>query len=141
MEVRFNHMELTFPRGALDAKTLADIYSFYGEIFGWSNMEDEVDGEPAHILGAGEQFILLAESDTPMVSPGLDHLGLLVSTRAEVDELQEACRHFGEKDARVELLRFDDIVKPEFGLIQHYFYVRYLLPLYFDVHCAEFQSN
>ena len=141
IDVRFNHMELTFPRGDLDAATLADIYSFYGGVFGWSNTEDHVGGEPAHILGVGDQFILLAESDSPIASPGLDHLGLMVATRSEVDELHDACRRFAKTDDRVEILEFEDIVKPEFGLTQHFFYVRYLLPLFFDVHSAEFQSS
>jgi hypothetical protein len=136
-DVRFNHMELTFPRGALTPEVLADVDAFYSTVFGWSSVEDEVDGQPAHILGAGDQFILLAESDTPMDSPGLDHLGLLVSSRDDVDTLREACRRYREHDDRVEILEFADIIKAEYGITQHFFYVRYVLPLYFDVHCTE----
>ena len=135
--VRFNHMELTFPRGGLDPSKLADIYGFYGDVFGWGSYEDEVAGEPAHILGIGDQFILLAEADTPIVSPGLDHLGLEVSDREQVDALLEACRRHQGKDDRVEIREFDDIVKQDFGIRQHFFYLRYLLPIYFDVHCVE----
>jgi hypothetical protein len=138
--VRFNHMELTFPRGGLDAATLGDIYDFYGDVFGWSNIEDEVAGEPAHILGAGDQFILLAEADAALQSPGLDHLGLEVADRDQVDQLLEACQRRQEKDDRVQILEFDDIVKADFGIRQHFFYVRYLLPIYFDVHCVEMQT-
>ena len=140
IDVQFNHMELTFPRGTLNAATLNDIDTFFGSVFGWSSMEDQVEGQPAHILGAGAQFILLMESDAPMSSPGLDHLGLLVSTREHVDRLLGACSDYQKKDDRVELRQFPDIVKPEYGLTQHFFYVRYVLPLYFDVHSAEFEN-
>ena len=136
-DVRFNHMELTFPRGGLDPSTLSDIYGFYRDVFDWGNLEDQVAGEPAHILTAGGQFILLAEADAPLVSPGLDHLGLGVSDRAAVDALLEECRRHEAKDDRVEIMEFDDIVKPDFGITQHFFYVRYLLPIFFDVHCVE----
>ena len=40
-EIRFNHMELTFPRGALDDVTRKEIADFYGEMFGWSGFEFE----------------------------------------------------------------------------------------------------
>ena len=139
-DVRFNHMELTFPRGSLDVSTLADIYGFYGDVFGWSNAEDDVAGEPAHILGAGTQFILLAEADTPIVSPGLDHLGLEVADRPAVDALLDECKRRQAKDDRVELLEYDDIVKAEYGITQHFFYLRYLLPIWFDVHCVEMST-
>jgi hypothetical protein len=108
-DVRFNHMELTFPRGALTPEVLADVDAFYSTVFGWSSVEDEVDG----------------------------HLGLLVSSRDDVDTLREACRRYREHDDRVEILEFADIVKAEYGITQHFFYVRYVLPLYFDVHCTE----
>ena len=39
MPYRFNHMELTFPRGGLDEATRRDIAAFYGEMFGWSGMD------------------------------------------------------------------------------------------------------
>jgi hypothetical protein len=134
-------MELTFPRGALDAATLGDIYDFYGDVFEWTNIEDQVAGEPAHILGAGDQFILLAEADAALVSPGLDHLGLEVAEREQVDRLLEECKRRRSKDDRVEILEFDDIVKADFGIRQHFFYVRYLLPIYFDVHCVEMLAS
>ena len=82
-------------------------------------------------------FILLAENDKPLSSPSFDHLGLLMDTRVEVDEMLEACRRYQDKDARVEIIDFDakDLVMPT--LTVHAFYVRFLLPIYFDVQCME----
>ena len=44
MPKRFNHMELTFPKGALDDATRKDIAAFYGEMFGWTSSEQPASG-------------------------------------------------------------------------------------------------
>src|SRR5437899_1871191 len=86
--MRFNHMELTFARGTLTKDFREEIYAFYGSVLGWSATDTEVVGQQCHILlPDADQFILLAESDKPMDSPGFDHLGLLQDTREEVDDL------------------------------------------------------
>jgi hypothetical protein len=134
--LRFNHMELTFPRGMLDEAMRADVDAFYGDVFGWTGVDTEVVGQLAHILLVDEgQFILLAESGKPMSSPGYDHLGLLFDTRDEVDEKLERCKRYQEKDDRVQILEYEDLVYDE--LTVRAFYVKYLLPIYFDVQCME----
>ena len=99
MPMRFNHMELTFPRGTLDDVFRKEVDDFYCDVFGWTAVDTEVVGQLAHILltGDGGDFILLAESDDPMSSPGYDHLGFLQPTRADVDELLARCRRHQEQ--------------------------------------------
>ena len=93
-------------------------------------------GQSCHLLLPDpDQFILLAESNKPMSSPGYDHLGLLQDTREEVDDLLVACERYADKDDRVKIVRYDDLVYPE--LTVHAFYVKYLLPIYFDVQSME----
>jgi hypothetical protein len=134
--MRFNHMELTFPRGTLTNEFREEIDAFYGAVFGWKGSDTEVVGQLCHILlPDADQFILLAESDKPMSSPGYDHLGLLHDTREEVDLLLEECERYAEKDDRVSIRRYEDLVYPD--LTVHAFYVKYLLPVYFDVQCME----
>jgi hypothetical protein len=136
--MRFNHMELTFPIGTLDDAFRKEVDAFYGDVFGWTGVDTEVVGQLCHILltgTGGDDFILLAESPKPMSSPGYDHLGLLQDTRAEVDELLDRCRTWRDKDDRVQLKEYDDLVTGE--LVVHAFYVKYLLPIYFDVQCME----
>jgi hypothetical protein len=134
--MRFNHMELTFPRGTLTKEFREEVDAFYGSIFGWKTMDTEVVGQLCHLLQPDpDQFILLAESDKPISSPGYDHLGLLQDTREEVDEILEGCRRYGEKDARVQLKEYKDMTYP--NLVVHAFYVRYLLPIWFDVQVLE----
>jgi len=134
--VRFNHMELTFPRGTLTESFREEIDAFYCSIFGWSALDTQVVGQSCHLLLPDpDQFLLLAESDKPMSSPGYDHLGLLQDTRQEVDDLLDACDRYADKDDRVMIRRYDDLVYPELTI--HAFYVKYLLPIYFDVQCME----
>jgi hypothetical protein len=135
--MRFNHMELTVPVGTLDDVMRKEVDAFYGDVFGWNGVDTEVVGQLCHILLTGDQgdFILLAESPKPMNSPGYDHLGLLQSTRAEVDDLLERCKRWQEKDDRVQLKEYEDLVTGD--LVVHAFYVKYLLPIWFDVQCME----
>ena len=134
--MRFNHMELTFPRGTLTKEFREEVDAFYGSIFGWKTSDTEVIGQLCHLLQPDpDQFILLAEGDKPMSSPGYDHLGLLQDTREEVDEILDGCRRYAEKDSRVQLKEYKDLVYP--NLVVHAFYVKYLLPIWFDVQVLE----
>jgi hypothetical protein len=134
--MRFNHMELTFSRGTLTEEFRNDVDAFYGAVFGWTALDTEVVGQDCHLLMLDPaQFLLLAESDSPMSSPGYDHLGLLQDTRAEVDRLVQECERYAEKDDRVRIKRYEDLVYP--GTVVHAFYVKYLLPIYFDVQSIE----
>jgi len=138
--MRFNHMELTFPIGTLTGSYRDEIDAFYSSIFGWKGLDTEVVGQSCHLLLPDpDQFILLAESDKPMASPGYDHLGLLQDSRQEVDELLDACERYAETDDRVTIRRYEDLVYPELTI--HAFYVKYLLPIYFDVQCMERQDT
>jgi len=136
--MRFNHMELTFPVGTLDDVFRKEVDAFYGDVFGWTGVDTEVVGQLCHVMLTGEpsgDFILLAESPKPMSSPGYDHLGLLQGTRAEVDELLDRCKRWQEKDDRVKIKEYEDLVTGD--LVIHAFYVKHLLPIYFDVQCME----
>jgi hypothetical protein len=136
--MRFNHMELTFAPGTLTDGFRGEVDDFYGTIFGWKGVDTEVVGQLCHILlPDADQFILLAESDKPMSSPGFDHLGLLQDSRAQVDDLLEACKEYRAKDDRVKIQEYKDLVYPD--LVVHAFYVKFLLPIYFDVQSMERQ--
>ncbi len=137
--MRFNHMELTFPRGTLSKEFREEVDAFYSAVFGWSALDAEVVGQDCHLLMVDRgQFLLLAESDAPMSSPGYDHLGLLQDSREEVDRLLHECELYADKDDRVKIKRYNDLEYP--GTTVHAFYVKYLLPIYFDVQSMESRS-
>ncbi len=132
--MRFNHMELTFPHGTLTAKTRAEIDDFYGSVFGWGAMDTEIVGQLCHLLKVddrAQQFILLAESNKPLSSPGYDHLGLLQESASEVAELLARCKAYQARDPRLLIKEYEPLVNPTSTV--HAFYVKYLLPIWFDV--------
>jgi hypothetical protein len=140
--MRFNHMELTFPKGTLTEEFRRDVDAFFCDVLGWSGIDTEVPGVGnCHILLPDEgQFLLLAEADAHMSSPGWDHLGLLQERRSDVDRLLEECRRFAEKDERMQIKEFErDLVTGP--VTTHAFYFRFLLPLWFDVQSLEYASG
>jgi hypothetical protein len=138
--VRFNHMELTVPRGTLDADMRADLTAFYGDVLGWQTMDVQIVGGNQFLMRPDDgQFILVAEHDRPLQAPGYDHLGLLCDSRADVDELLEQCQRWQEKDDRLRLKVYDDLDTP--NLVVHAFYVKYLLPIWFDVQSMEHKDG
>ena len=125
--MRFNHMELSFPRGTLTKEFRAEVDTFFCDVLGWDTLDTEVVGQSCHLLRPDDgQFILLAEGDKSMSSPGYDHLGLFMDSRAEVD-------------AVLRIKEYEDLVGPT--LTVHAFYVRFLLPIWFDVQCMEWPAG
>jgi hypothetical protein len=73
---RFDHLELTFPRGALSRELRDDIDSFWCNVIGWSSREHFVYGVSHHLLEIDDdKFILLGEVDAPMNQPPDDFFG------------------------------------------------------------------
>jgi hypothetical protein len=135
--MRFNHMELTFPRGTLTPEFRAEVADFYGGVFGWSASDVKVVNQDCLYLGVDEgQFILCAEHDTPIQSPSYDHLGLLMDTRAEVDAALAEIERRATTDDRIRIKTYEDLVMERVTV--HAFYVKFLLPIYFDVQCMEY---
>ena len=136
--MRFNHMELTLPTGALDDEGRADIKAFYGEVFGFEALDVPILGQLGLLLRTDRetsQFLLMMESDDPIRSPGYDHLGFLYDTREEVDEKRDEVKRWQDKDDRIRIKEYDDLVTGK--TVVHAFYVRHLLPIWFDVQSIE----
>ena len=63
MTVRFNHMELTVPKGTLTDERRQELTDFYGGVFGWETRDVEILGGRQFFMQPTEgQFILVAES-------------------------------------------------------------------------------
>lgn len=138
--MRFNHMELSFPIGTLTQEFRDDVDAFYCDVLGWDALDTEIVGQSCHLLRPDDgQFILLAEGKEPMSSPGYDHLGLLMDTRDEVDAVLAECRRFQEKDERLRIKEYEDLTGPTITV--HAFYLRHLLPIWFDVQCMEWPPD
>ncbi len=138
--MRFNHMELSFPSGTLSPAFREEVDAFYCGVLGWDSLDTEVVGQSCHLLRPDDgQFILLAEAEQPLSSPGYDHLGLLLDTRDEVDALLGKCQDFQETDGRLRIKEYKDLVGPTITV--HAFYVKHLLPIWFDIQCMEWPKG
>ncbi|MEQ8842909.1 MAG: hypothetical protein RIB98_18180 [Acidimicrobiales bacterium] len=137
MPARFNHMELTVAPGVLDAQR-DDIRRFYSELLGWSATDVPILGQVGLLLRtdpATSQFILVTEQKVHIDSPGYDHLGMRVDTRREVDDCLARAKELQSADERVLIKEYDDLVNGDH--VTHAFYVRFLLPIWFDIQCFE----
>jgi hypothetical protein len=136
MPLRFNHMELTFPHGMLTDEFRREVDAVFVDILGWRATDTEVVGQRAHLLMPDDgQFILLAEGKRWMESPGYDHLGFLLDSRDEVDDVLRSLEKFATTDDRMQIKKYEDLRTPH--LTVHAFYFKYLLPIWFDVQCLE----
>ena len=138
---RFNHMELTVPKGELGRSRTA-ISEFFRDLFGFESLDVEILKQTGLLLRTDpetSQFILVTEQSQHISSPGFDHLGFLYDSRAEVDELLEKARKWRERDPRVQIKEYEDLKTGPTTV--HAFYVRYLLPIWFDVQCLEYKAG
>jgi hypothetical protein len=145
MPIRINHMELTLPQGSLDEAggVREDVRRFYQEVFGFESIDVPILDQNALLIRTDpetSQFILLTQMDEPLHSPSFDHLGFLYDTRQEVEEILERCEKWQARDDRVQIKYYDDL-EPGGGLVVHAFYVRYILPIYFDVQVLEYAEG
>jgi hypothetical protein len=139
-QLRFNHMELTFEPGTLTDEFRREVDNVFVDILGWRAVDADVIGQRTHILLPDDgQFILLAEGKKWMSSPGYDHLGFLLDDRDEVDEVLTALEKFASTDDRMQIKKYDDL--PAGRVTVHAFYFKYLLPIWFDVQCLEYEAG
>ena len=139
--LRFNHMELTMPPGALE-RDRQDIVDFYSAVFDFDAIDVPLFDRTGLLLRTDEdtsQFLLLMEQEEHLQSPGYDHLGFLFESRAEVDEKLALCKQWQRKDDRVRIKEYDDLVIPP--TTTHAFYVQFLLPIWFDIQVIEYEDG
>ena len=139
--LRFNHMELTLPTGTL-ARDQEQIIAFYRDVFEFEAIEVPLFDSSGLLLRTDDstsQFILLMEQAKHLQSPGYDHLGFLFETREEVDEKLALCKEWQQRDDRLLIKEYDDLVISPTTV--RAFYVKYLLPIWFDVQCIEYEAG
>jgi hypothetical protein len=132
---RFNHVALTVPADALDGTGRAALLAFYGEVFGWTEMPTMTKDRELLVLRAWshEEFVYLHAAADPMRCGATEHVGMSVATEAEIDALYERAAKYAERDAEVELT---PRTTEDFTVVKlHAFYVRYRLPVSFEVQC------
>jgi len=139
--LRLNHLQITIPRGTLAAMRSA-LLDFYVDGLGFGVTTVPKFGDSHLFLTTdpeGSQFIYVAESPTPALIEGDDHLGFHVRDRAIVDRVLELCRRVRAGDARMQIRELEDLELAETST--HAFYFRYLLPIWIDVQVIEHRAG
>jgi hypothetical protein len=136
MELRFNHMEITLPKGTLTPEFCHDVEAFYGDVYGFTFRRDVAFNQQClYVLRNESDFLLLIEGDHPMSAPGFDHLGFELGTLEDVHATYAQVQKWHEKDDRIQIYEFAE--GPLNGRYFWAYYVRYLLPIWFDIQFSE----
>jgi len=131
--IRFNHIEVTVPRGFVAANTAA-MDEFFLQVLGFRRSVFPGLEDSSLVFTTDEeasQFIFIAEHDQPAPPAAEDHLGLHLDDAAAVEAKLAQCEALRARDPRVEIR--------DFGVLDleatstRAFYVRYLLPIWFDI--------
>ncbi|HEX3564440.1 MAG TPA: hypothetical protein VHU17_03640 [Acidimicrobiales bacterium] len=137
---RFNHVAMSMPADLLGAGSREDICRFWGEVFGFYEIEVMTEDRRRLILSCvhWDQFIFLIADDDPMRCPRMDHFGFSVGSREELQGVQDRAEAFRSNDDRVDLIDLhvddQDVVKI------HSVYVQYILPMMCEVQWWEFAT-
>jgi len=137
---RFNHVAMSMPAEMLGAQSRADILGFWNEVLGFEEMPTMTVDRKRLILSCvhWDQFIFLIAEDEPMRCPRMDHFGLAVGSRQELEGVEARAKAFRDHDDRVDLigLHVDDQ-----GMVKiHSLYVKYILPMMCELQYWEFPS-
>ncbi len=130
---RFNHVAMSLPADALGEEGRADLLSFYGEVFGWTEMPTMTIDRERLVLRchSHEQFVFLHAAAEPMRCGNHEHWGLSVETPEALDALLARAEKFRARDPRVEI---DERKTEDFTVLRlHSFYVGFLLPMMVEV--------
>jgi hypothetical protein len=139
---RINHVAISVDADVMDAEGRAALLQFYSEVFGWIEGDNSTEKGNPLILYTGSlgQFLyLLPAKDEFMVTPNMDHFGIEVSSKDEMQEILERVRAFQRKDSRVRVTEVGAMTtrygEKEYTLTNAY--VWFLLPLWIELQHIE----
>jgi len=138
---RLNHVAISVDPAMMDASGRQDILDFYGEVFGWTEGDNTGESGNPLILYTGTfgQFVYLLPADPFLTAPRLDHFGLQVATRDELEAHVARAENFRETDDRVRIIDVESRTTP--GPTHDYTltsaYIGFLLPLMVELQHLE----
>jgi hypothetical protein len=130
---KFNHVAMSVPADLLAEEGRREIAEFYREVYGWHEIPQMTQDRKQLVLMAYEigQFVFLTADKNPMQAARMDHFGMSVSERSEMDEMLERARRWRDKDPRVEII---EPYTDDYGLVKITgAYVRFLLPMMVEI--------
>ncbi len=134
---RLNHVAITVEPALLDDTGRATFLRFFGEVFGWTVVDNTGEKGNPLILYTGTplQFIYLLPGEPHLVAPQLDHFGLEVSTRIELEEIVARARAYQRHDDRVRIVDVAERMThgPRHDYLLTSAYIGFLLPLMIEL--------
>jgi hypothetical protein len=155
---RFNHIELTMPKGTLDDTGKKEIVDFYHDLFGWTEATIESSSKnttlsetqrrfieqlsrPGYLIlrcspAMPDQSLILSEAEKPLdIGEGgiPSHAGLLLDSFDEVRDVYAKAKARQKNDPDVQLMNENNVNDPDFDGPNLGFYLRYKSPLWWDV--------
>ena len=116
---------MSVAEGTLTPAFRDEVLTFYGELFGWRDVESLRRPDRMTLAVGGGTYVNIRERPDPMTCSGYEHLGVLLDS---ADAVEATWTRLAEGDADVhleELQRGDDGYRS--------FRVRHLLPLAIEV--------
>jgi hypothetical protein len=135
---RLNHVAMSLDPGLLDADHRGVLCDFWGQVFGFEELEVMTEDRRRLVLSCvhWDQFLFLIADDDPMRCPRLDHFGFAVGSREELQGVRDRAVAYRDRDDRVDLV---DLAVDDQGVVRiHSIYVRFLLPMMAEVQWWEF---
>jgi catechol-2,3-dioxygenase len=136
---QLSHVALTVDPGVLDGEPRTQLLEFYGEVLGWSeNTGLAIPGERILLRVPGdEQYVTIRASQDPMTTSGYEHLGVEVSSRAELEEVHARASAAASRFEGAEV----EPVRVRYGGTLHTFRFRYVLPLSIEMQFIDRETR
>lgn len=142
---RLNHVAVSMDPKLLEAEGRTAILDFYGSVFGWTEGDNTGEVGNPLILYTGEfaQFVYLLPAEDHLVCPRLDHFGLQVSTRRELEDIVDRATEYAESDDRVDVIGIESRTTsgPTHDFTLTSAYVGYVIPLMVEIQHLERREN
>src|SRR5580704_7023893 len=97
---RLNHVAISMDPTLLDDQGRAELLDFYGDVFGWTEGDNTGEvGDPLIMYtGASGQFVYLLPGDPYLQAPAMDHFGVQVATRSQLDGIVDRAKQRRQTD-------------------------------------------
>jgi len=137
---RLNHVALSLPSDHLDQAHRDDLCRFWGEVFGFDELEVMTEDRRRLVLSCvhWDQFLFIVSDDQPMRCPPMDHFGFAVGSMDELLGVRDRAEAYRLQDDRVEII--DVSADDQQVLTIHSLYVRFLMPMMCEVQWWEFAT-
>jgi hypothetical protein len=142
---RINHVAISVDADVMNDDGRAALLDFFSEVFGWTEGDNSTEKGNPLILYTGTlgQFLYLLPAKDHMVTPNMDHFGMEVSSKEEMEEILERVRVYQNKDDRVRLTDVGAMVtrhkNNEYTLTNAYIW--FLIPLWIELQHVERRSE